>query len=279
MRRAILFIVALSLSTYAIGQTKPEIGELTVSNKGTNIRVDFDFNLGDAKWCELEVYLSADAGDTFFPTPLRAVSGDVGRIESSGRKQIVWDASRERHLLTGKDLVFKVSIKDAKIKEVVKSTIVLMPNLGVNPTFKDGFMSYGLMFGWAKRAGLYVKYRNNFVFQAYDIECDSKGIVPGSQYGVWTTGNTQVTRYSITGGLLGRFSKWMYIYLGGGYGDRSLLWETTGGEWARISDYSYTGVALDAGFIFRIGKFSFSLGANCTDFKYIEGELGIGVMF
>lgn len=162
--------------------------------------------------------------------------------------------------------------KPKKEKSPVKGSFLVMANLGVYPQ-----LSYGLMAGWTKRVGPYVKFRSDFSSPSTTYECKSDGTTGGGN--IWTTGNVAKSRMTVTAGAMFRTVKWLYPYVGVGYGSRTLVWEDIDGNWAKVTDNSFTGVSIDAGLIFRFGKVSFSLGANNTQFKYTEFEAGIGIMF
>jgi hypothetical protein len=83
----------------------------------------------------------------------------------------------------------------------------------------------------------------------------------------------------ITAGGMLRASRWCYPYVGVGYGSRGLYWKDFQGDWAKVTDKSCAGVAIDAGLALKFGKIALTLGVNNTAFKYTEAEVGIGVMF
>ena len=70
-----------------------------------------------------------------------------------------------------------------------------------------------------------------------------------------------------------------YLYAGVGYGTRTLVWETVGGKWGKNKDHSLEGVEAEIGGILSAGPMVFSLGLQTNSFKYLEGNLGIGVIF
>ena len=71
-------------------------------------------------------------------------------------------------------------------------------------------------------------------------------------------------RQSITGGFRLGVVRWMYLYLGGGYGEYGRLWENPSpveGKQKFTSDYSKAPEA-ELGLALRMGNFSLSAGAN-----------------
>lgn len=165
-----------------------------------------------------------------------------------------------------------VKTKSAKPKSQEKAAFLIMPNIGVYPQ-----LSYGLMAGWGKRAGFYVKFRSDFSSVKSTYNCMSDGTADGGY--IWATGNVKKSRMVVTAGATFRAVKWLYPYIGVGYGSRTLAWEDVSGNWATVTDNSFKGVSIDAGLIFKFGIISVSVGYNNTAFKYSELEAGIGVMF
>jgi len=149
--------------------------------------------------------------------------------------------------------------------------------------------SYGIMlsFLW-KGYGPYVKAKTNFTFGLdTPSECDADGMVNGVKG--WFTGKTKTSRQSITAGFVGlipfrnnrNFA--LYAYLGGGYGKRTLAWESYGVdgeyEYTKVVPYSYQGVEVEMGLVLRLGSFALMGGAQTNQFKHIEANVGVGFMF
>lgn len=159
-----------------------------------------------------------------------------------------------------------------------KGKTMVMAVVGVDAInishFSMDKLSYGIQAGWARKVGVYGKFRTNFVFQTGD------GTI-NPNYG-WSNGNSKISYYTATAGIMIAIIPQMYINVGAGYGSRTLLWETPDKIWREVSDYSMKGVALDASILGRFGKLSISVGANAIvsgDVLHLEPELGIGVMF
>ena len=92
-------------------------------------------------------------------------------------------------------------------------------------------------------------------------------------------GVTTKARMSITAGYLRQIIKPLYAYIGAGYGNRVLAWETIDGELVKNTDHSATGVAAELGAIGRLGQFAVSVGFQTVNFKYHELSAGIGFFF
>ena len=69
------------------------------------------------------------------------------------------------------------------------------------------------------------------------------------------------------------------FYVGAGYGEYYIVWEDIDGNWAKVSDYSCSGVALDLGAVFSWRWLAVSAGVNALDFKKLSFTCGVGVSF
>ena len=142
--------------------------------------------------------------------------------------------------------------------------------------------SFGLTIGSAKRFGWYASFGTNFNFNnSTTFKCTGNGQIYNSSFGEYHfVGSQKASRLSATAGMVFRISNPLYAYLGGGYGHRSLFWEfydsSMNYNWVKNTDYSYQGLALDAGFMLHFNGFGFSVGAQTIGFSYIEAKIGIG---
>lgn len=137
----------------------------------------------------------------------------------------------------------------------------------------------GLMLGLGGTAwGGYAAVRSNFrTGSAAEYECKSDG---STDYGqVWTSGRRRNSRFSMTGGLWYQALKSVKIHAGAGYGKRTVCWEDTHGDWAWVTDYSGSGLALDAGIIFSYRRLSLSVGGEVIGFRQWGMQFGAGVNF
>lgn len=138
--------------------------------------------------------------------------------------------------------------------------------------------SFGAMVAWnRKRFGTYVKFTGNFTSSGHSYSCNGDSTTDGGF--VWTTGESRVSRLSVTAGGMYRCLGWMSVSAGVGYGKRVLTWEDSKGDWAKVSDHSSQGVAADLGLLLRFGHLTTYLGATTISFKRIYPELGIGFVF
>ena len=80
-------------------------------------KVNISYNLD--KTADVSVSISTDGGKTF-SSPLRQVTGGVGRGVTPGKKTIVWDVLSEYDKLVGEDICFRVSASGGKRSFTVK---------------------------------------------------------------------------------------------------------------------------------------------------------------
>lgn len=167
-------------------------------------------------------------------------------------------------------------------KPRLKRSFFLMANVGLSPrslseensnVYNDvDDVSYGFGLGYMfGRLGIYGKFRSNFNFQSIDYWTIANSI--------WTTGESNVQNIVGTSGMVIRLSSWLYMYTGVGYGRRVLTWEDVNGKWAEVTDYSYNGIAVDAGLKLKFGVFFLSGGVTTINFRYTDMEIGVGIMF
>lgn len=245
------------------------IGNTKISRDNKELVVDYQIRLGDnVQSCVVDVVLNVDG------RPLRNYSiedlrGDYGKITKSGQKQFRFNVERTRQTLADKEITFTLNIRS---KDVLDDKILAMASLSVFPQ-----MSYGAMVGYVKKLGGYAKFRSDFSSVTPSYDCASDGTFDGGLF--WASGRQKKSRMQATAGMLFRATKTVYPYVGAGYGSRGVYWEDSEGSWAQVIDYSCKGVAVEAGLIFGIGPVAVSAGVSTTSFKYVEAEVGIGVMF
>ena len=161
-------------------------------------------------------------------------------------------------------------------KKPERPRVMVMPVMG----FRTSQMSYGLMVAAMRRTGGYIKAKYSFSnTPSDDFECNDVGMSGEDGEVQWYTGKTEKSRLSVTGGIVQRLWTPFYLYAGVGYGTRTLVWETVGGKWGKNKDHSLEGVEAEIGGILSAGPMVFSLGLQTNSFKYLEGNLGIGVIF
>ena len=150
---------------------------------------------------------------------------------------------------------------------------------GVYPDF-----SYGIFAGvTVNQWGFWLKGRSNFHTRKTAYDCLSDGTTHEGYF--WSGNGRTVNRHQITLDVSYAFWKPVSIYLGAGYGKRTLCWKDSDGEWARVTDRSWEGLALDAGLLIhpiRKGPargLSFLIGGSWLPKQYLDVEIGLAWQF
>lgn len=174
----------------------------------------------------------------------------------------------------------KTSSLTFKMKSTIKPKeprrTLVMAEVGYHPSQ----ISFGAMVGIVSKNGAYLRFRSDFGSASTELECDDTGaLANGTGTPYYKEGVTTKARMSITSGYLRQIIKPLYAYIGAGYGNRVLAWETIDGELVKNTDHSATGVAAELGAIGRLGQFAVSVGFQIVNFKYHELSAGIGFFF
>ena len=172
--------------------------------------------------------------------------------------------------------MYKLDLKIVLPEDQKRKTLI-MAESGIHPSHT----SFGVMAGIVAKHGAYVRFRSDFGSVDAEWECDDTGALTSGPTGTpyYIEGSSAKSRFSITGGYLYRFVKPLYGYVGAGYGQRTLAWETLDGRWVKNIDHSASGIAAEIGLIGNIKGFAVSLGAQTINFKYMELSVGIGCFF
>lgn len=174
----------------------------------------------------------------------------------------------------------KTSSLTFKMKSTIKPKeprrTLVMAEVGYHPSQ----ISFGAMVGIVSKNGAYLRFRSDFGSASTELECDDTGVLTnGAGTAYYKEGVTTKARMSITAGYLRQIIKPLYAYIGAGYGNRVLAWETIDSELVKNTDHSATGVAAELGAIGRLGQFAVSVGFQTVNFKYHELSAGIGFFF
>ena len=175
-----------------------------------------------------------------------------------------------------KQVAYKLDLK-LVLPEDQKRKTLIMAEGGFHPSHT----SFGVMAGIVAKHGAYVRFQSDFGSTSTDLECDDTGALTSGGTGTpyYVEGSSAKSRLSITGGYLYRFIKPLYGYIGGGYGQRTLAWETVEGEWVKNIDHSASGIAAEIGLIGKFKGCALSLGVHTINFKYMELSAGVGFFF
>ena len=140
--------------------------------------------------------------------------------------------------------------------------------------------AFGLMAGWAKEGGIYIKgvatshFYKNFSYKQIDYTYDSE--MGNSEW--WQTSKRDISFATVTGGLIIKLAKPAFIYAGAGYAWKDVLIYPMTGKYDYIYSVedSYKKFALDAGFIFNVSGFSFTIGTTYVPSFGFTGSFGLG---
>lgn len=137
--------------------------------------------------------------------------------------------------------------------------------------------SYGLMatLNYRQRWGIWLAGRSNFTATSHSYDCRSDGTADGGRF--WGNGQSRYGVFSMAGGPLWRPLPWLGIYAGAGYTKEELDWQDAKERWARVSDYSISGICWDAGLLFQVRHLSISAGCSWNTFATLT--VGAGVHF
>jgi len=278
MYRYLLIVLLLFTSLSSLKAQR--IRNVEFSQLGNTIKVDYRItNLDPFKVLEADLFVSQNGGRTF-EGPLKAVSGDVGIIETEGSKSIIWRLFEEYAVLEG-NIVFEVRV-----------TVSRKPIPAVSFLSLTGTMSHtgGLTFGMVSRWGWYVSVKSNASFERGSHMIRDNMIMDFDRPSYYImTDDIKTTRAGITAGIMRRIHKTTYLYAGMGYGQRILLWQAEEFSYdthemiesiiAEQPEGTFKNAEADAGIIFRFGNFNMSLGASTIGFQFFEPHLGIGYFF
>lgn len=161
--------------------------------------------------------------------------------------------------------------KTPRPKEGLKLT--LLADAGIFPTPSYGAMA---VLTW-RGVGAYVNYRSDFRKNEYSYTCTSEG---DTEYGrIWATGESRVSHTVATAGLAVWTSRRFGVYAGAGLSSSTRCWEDISGEWAKVEDKSYRGVAADEGILLTFKPVALSVGVVSDFRRYVDVQIGIGVRF
>lgn len=266
MSKKILFLILLAMTS--LGAFAQQI--VDVHQEGDKIVIEYDI---DQPADFVRVYVSEDGGASY-RGPLKYVEGDVTNVVAGYNRSITWDVVKEFKTLEGNNIKFKLSIK---MKEKYYKETFLTLN-GAYSTAPQ--TSFGFSVGQVKRFGWFVSFMTNGSFKGMGLseKCDGMGFLDDGHFPMYT-GSTSTDRLSVMAGGMMRIAGPVCAKVGVGYGVRDLCWEKVDGSWCLNKGYSAQGVDVSAGLQAHLGGFVISLEAVTTNFKTIEGKLGVGLAF
>lgn len=259
------FLRAEAQQTAAIGNNEVSVSDAWVSREKYTLVIEYQIELGEnITSCDVHLLISQDGGRNFSPVSAKeGLTGDVGKVTSSGQKMIIYDINSVKNELAGKELAFKVEVKDKKEKKekkenkekVVKNTEDTKGKFFIMGTGST-FGTYGVKAGYVNKVGGYASYSDAFT---------------GGMLDNWT----------VNAGLVIRATRWLYPYVGVGYGQMNFYNDDDDDD----DDYRvrYNMLPFEAGAMCRFGPVVLSAAVEPIyvlnkDFG-CAFELGIGFCF
>lgn len=213
-------------------------------------------------------------GDTVGHTPYKSDRLPLGTFDLNLSKDTYYPVDTTVIIRAGQTTALTVNMLSA-LRPAEPRNILVMAQAGWHPSQ----LSLGGMVGFVRRNGYYAGFRSSFTgTEADGLECDDSGALSTGERPYYS-GQSHTSRLSVTVGYLRRLWHPLYIYVGAGYGSRTLAWETIDGRQVKNTDHSATGVAAEAGVIGRVGMLGISVGFHTVNFKHNEASVGIGVFF
>lgn len=275
--KLLILLLLLGIQTPLRGQ---HISDISFSQFGRAIQVYYTLNqLPFDSFAMLNLYVSTNGGISF-TGPLVHVRGDIGRVAENGKKSVVWYALEEVDHFEG-NVVFE--IRGESLKNKMKGENLLMYNVSAS--------SYaGLMYGRVARWGGYIRGKTDFSVADASYTCTDLGDInyEGDDYYNMDKA-VKRSRLGLTVGALYRPYRFLYLYAGGGYGYRRLMWHAqtisyadesiTGDLWAVNTEHSAEGLEAELGGIIRLKRFGLSVGVNTINFTFVEINGALGFFF
>lgn len=263
-----------------------------VQQKGRDIVVTYDLS----KNSNVSLWLTIANLNDFWE--LKAVEGAVGNRVNAGKyREIIWHPLEEYESFIVDNARFKIEAtslykdysrpKRLGGKTDIESFILAELAYSLSPQ-----MSYGILFGqtYQKGLGWFVEARSNFHFLSATngLSCTSGGYVRGVL--PFYSGETQSNMHTVHAGFLldildaarvkldNRFNTFGF-YVGFGYGQRDLFWETLDGQLIKYAPTSHKGFSGNVGLFGSVYGLTFKVGVSTIEFQYAELEFGLGWMF
>lgn len=257
---------------------KPQIANQFHYAKGDKIVISYEItNVKPYRTVVVRPGLLSAGNDTINFSIMRSMSGDIGQLTTAkGRHEIVWDVFSDMENLPAK---FDFKLKMSVIRLPIPSYNYLAYSGSTNAPF-------GLAYYRLKNWGFYGSAKFWRIARQINSEVNTDG--SSDLDAIYTFGESRRTNsYSFTAG----FNKWLgvfensdiYLYFGGGYGVKQLLWErieldsnleSVGSEWVVNADRNNKGPIVEAGFYVRNKLFFADLGIGVLDGKSFFINLG-----
>ncbi|HBH09807.1 MAG TPA: hypothetical protein DDX40_10470 [Rikenellaceae bacterium] len=151
--------------------------------------------------------------------------------------------------------------------------LAILTDAGIFPTPSYGAMAVATWNG----VGAYANYRGNFRKNEYSYTCTSDG---DTEYGlIWVTGKSRVSRSVATAGFAMFTSRRFGFRTGAGVTSYTRCWEDISGQWAKVKDLSFKGLAADVGIFLIFNPLVISVGVTSDFSGHADVQAGVGVRF
>ncbi|NDV54213.1 hypothetical protein D0T51_00480 [Parabacteroides sp. 52] len=143
--------------------------------------------------------------------------------------------------------------------------------------------------------GWYIRAKSNFSSMDYTNECRTVNakseithLEKDKSYQADRAKSNKTKSLIGTAGIIFKTNAWLYLSVGGGYGERTLFspfivtdnnTSLTENIWCKNLDASYKGAVIETDAMFRFNKFFFSVGCHTMNFKYVDINAGLGIIF
>lgn len=238
--------------------------------------------------CSLQLQYSDNNGLTW--NDCKTLQGDIFN-QTSGEKNIYWNCLKDGVIMG--NFIFRVQVTSSPASDIAKQEVIEQKDdkrawkpasqqvkargdILVLPSCSFGnIFSYSFMVGYLKKWGGYAKIKSS-------LGSKGENVTQGNMDDAFYNGNSKKGRFSVYAGTMGQLHPNIYMYVGVGYGNKWLQWETINNEQIEIQNGTYSGVDPELGVVFRIKKFMFGGGFNCLigqGHKNGEGNILVGVIF
>lgn len=248
LTRCVVMIASLITAAYASAQS---VTNVDANQEGKAIAITYDLK----EKSNITLFVTQDGGKTKTLVPKQFTSGDVGSNVTPGLdKKILWhvlDQYPNENFL-GNNLSFIVTGKPSM-------RIFAMLNAGYS--LNSGF-TIGVSVGQIGFIGWYVKALSTLTApKATTFECDGRGYVDGTLPAYSGSANSFMI-FGVVGANVRLGGSPVYFNAGLGYGMRNYAWETVEGKWVKNRPGSYSGIAVDAGLMTKLGNVILSAGVS-----------------
>lgn len=280
MKKITVIFLAFLVCGLPLGLFAQQIINIHFFQIGVDIQINYTLrHLSFDSHMLIDCYVSRDGGENY-EGPLIQAYGDVGKVTTNGEKIIHWKVSDEMKDFGGQ-VVFEV--RGEVVKQKLNPENLLMYNA-------SGSSYAGLMYGYVARWGGYIRGKTDFGTDDGGYKCNDAGQINYTGRYYYTIDNqSRRSRLGITGGVLYRLTRPIYLYAGAGYGYRRLVWHAntysyddnshTGELWAVNTTHSAEGLEVELGGIFRYKRLALSVGVNAISFSFFEANGSVGFFF